>query len=163
MLFTKGIIQSLFTYYLCSLFLFCIVLFPVGSVNMPYSCLCVHCLMSGASAYIQIHVYIFLLSGPCPASDMLIYLSLMSIAHLCHFKHGVLSLWRPFWIWGTVSLPRTLGGCNWWRIQLAKCTFTSWCHCEQDLFTLCFSSLAFSFPVATDETKPIHFMLINII
>lgn len=41
MLFTKGIIQSLFTYYLCSLFLFCIVLFSVGSVNMPYLCLCV--------------------------------------------------------------------------------------------------------------------------
>lgn len=34
--------------------------------------ICVHCLMSGISAYIQIHVYIFLLSGPCPASDMLI-------------------------------------------------------------------------------------------
>lgn len=33
---------------------------------------CVHCLMSSVSAYIQIHVYIFLLSGPRPASDMLI-------------------------------------------------------------------------------------------
>lgn len=73
----------------------------------------------------------------------------MSIAYLCHFKHGVLSLWRPFWIWGTVSLPRTLVGCNWWRIQLAKCTFTSWCHCDRT-FSLCafpLLHLAFQLPL----------------
>lgn len=96
MLFTKRIIQSLFTYYLCSLFLFCIVLFSVGSVNMP--CLCLYVFI--VWWVVSVHIYRYM------------YISSCSQGHVLHLICSYSSAWWALHIYAISSMVCCpCGGC----------------------------------------------------